>query len=157
MSAVHIRVQSFLFLSIYLSFSQNHSRSLPKHRRRNIRNRTPCIEAIHYPRPTLHSKNTPECLPVDKITAILYTVVFSPAFFHLLSREEYNIQFVGYVHARRRLRSTSLPRLRTCTRCSTYITLIYICTYNSRAFMKFVRVLRVFCVCVLCIHIRTTA
>jgi len=44
----------------------------------------------------------------------------------------------------------TLRRLRAYTRCSTYITLLYICvcTYNSRAFIKFVRMyLRVFCMC----------
>lgn len=133
--------------SLPLFLSRNHSRShsrntsTEKHSQSHIVHR-----ATPYPRPTLHSKNTPGCLPVDKITAILYTVVFSPAFFHLLSRERYNIQFVGYVHARRRFRSTALLRPRARTRCSTYITLtviciyIYICTYNSRK--KFL------CVCV---------
>lgn len=123
----YIRIPSF---SLSLFLSRNHSRG---HSRNTSAEKHSQSHTVHratpYPRPTLHSKNTPGCLPVDKITAISYTVVFSPAFFHLLSRERYNIQFVGHVHARRRLRSAALLRPRARTRRSTYITLTYICMY----------------------------
>jgi len=90
-----------LSLSLSLTYTDSFLRC------RNIGEETFAIASYmtHYPKPTLLSKNTPGCLPVDKITAILYTVMFSPAFFHLLSREGYNIQFVGYVYARRWLGS----------------------------------------------------
>jgi len=75
---IHARRTRILSLSLSLEIILNHSRNIAVTR-----------HAIHSSRPTLRSKNTLGCLPVDKITAILYTVVaFSLAFFHLLSREK---------------------------------------------------------------------
>lgn len=91
---------------------------------------------------------------MDKITAILYTVVFSPAFFRLLSRERYNIQ-IRRPCTRPGAASFNCPPSPPRAYTVLYIhnayacTHTYVCTYNSRAFVKFVRtcLLSVFCVC----------